>query len=107
MPDALAKGGEAKDPGAREECPKDESGPGHIRLRNRALILAAAEELFATQGYRGATTAALSDKAGMPTDKAHYYFGTHTTLYLTVVPATLVLRLDEIDQTAITRIKTR
>src|SRR3546814_4809433 len=60
MPDALAKGGEAKDPGAREESPKDESGPGHIRLRNRALILAAAEEVFATQGYRGATTAAIA-----------------------------------------------
>src|SRR3546814_3871367 len=81
MPDALAKGGEAKDPGAREESPKDESGPGHIRLRNRALILAAAEEVFATQGYRGATTAAIAQKAGLPKANVHYYFGTKATLY--------------------------
>ena len=37
MSDALAKGSEAKDAET-----KDEASPGHIRVRNRALILAAA-----------------------------------------------------------------
>src|SRR3546814_17022619 len=86
MPDALAKGGEAKDPGAREESPKDESGPGHIRLRNRALILAAAEEVFATPGYRGPTTAAIAKTAGLPKANVHSYFGTKETLSRAVLP---------------------
>ena len=51
MSDALAKGTESQ-----EIDGKDESAPGHIRQRNRALILSAAEEVFAQQGYRGATT---------------------------------------------------
>ena len=53
--DKEAAGKQAVD---KDESLKDDSGPGLIRVRNRALILTAAEEVFATQGYRGATTAA-------------------------------------------------
>src|SRR3546814_3594153 len=63
---------------------KDAASPGQIRVRNRALILAAAEEVFATQGYRGATTAAIAKKAGLPKANVHYYFGTKEALYAAV-----------------------
>lgn len=97
MSDALAKG-EPKDIEAKEESSKDDSGPGHIRLRNRALILAAAEEVFATQGYRGATTAAIAKKAGLPKANVHYYFGTKEALYQAVLQDILGLWLGELDR---------
>lgn len=97
MSDALAKGGEEKEE-ARDDPSKDESGPGHIRLRNRALILAAAEEVFATQGYRGATTAAIAKKAGLPKANVHYYFGTKEALYSAVLEDILGLWLGELDR---------
>jgi TetR/AcrR family transcriptional regulator len=49
----------AKDPPAGPQ-------PGRIRTLNRARILQAAEEVFAEQGYRGATTAAIAGRAGLP-----------------------------------------
>jgi len=51
-----------------------------VLLRSRGLSLAAAEEVFATQGYRGATTAAIAKKAGLPKANVHYYFGTKAAL---------------------------
>jgi TetR/AcrR family transcriptional regulator len=93
MSDALAKGSELKEAEA-----KDESSPGHIRVRNRALILAAAEEVFATQGYRGATTAAIAKKAGLPKANVHYYFGTKEALYAAVLEDILGLWLGELDR---------
>lgn len=105
MSDALAKGGETQkqvgepldEPGAKPEA-RDDSSPGHIRLRNRALILAAAEEVFATQGYRGATTAAIAKKAGLPKANVHYYFGTKEALYRAVLEDILGLWLGELDR---------
>lgn len=93
MSDALAKGGVSKE----AETPED-SSPGHIRVRNRALILAAAEEVFATQGYRGATTAAIAKKAGLPKANVHYYFGTKEALYAAVLDDILGLWLGELDR---------
>src|SRR3546814_12416725 len=55
---------------------KDAASPRQIRVRNRALILAAAAEVFATQCYRGPTTAPIHQNAGPPTATAPYYFGT-------------------------------
>ena len=93
MSDALDNGTEAK-----ELDGKDEAAPGHIRLRNRALILAAAEEVFANQGYRGATTAAIAAKAGLPKANVHYYFGTKEALYHAVLEDILGLWLGELDR---------
>lgn len=97
MSDALAKGAEAKDLEDKDSG-KDETAPGHIRLRNRALILAAAEEVFANQGYRGATTAAIAAKAGLPKANVHYYFGTKEALYHAVLEDILGLWLGELDR---------
>src|SRR3546814_7018888 len=77
---------------------KDAASPGQIRVRNRALILAAAEEVFATQGYRGATTAAIAKKAGLPKANVHYYFGTKDALYAAVLEDILGLWLGELDR---------
>src|SRR3546814_20940980 len=55
MPDALATGGEATYPGAREESPMDESGQGHIRLRNRARLLTAHAGVFSNRGHPAST----------------------------------------------------
>ena len=93
MSDALAKGTESQ-----EIDGKDESAPGHIRQRNRALILSAAEEVFAQQGYRGATTAAIAAKAGLPKANVHYYFGTKEALYRAVLEDILGLWLGELDR---------
>jgi TetR/AcrR family transcriptional regulator len=97
MSDAPAKGLESRDAEARAPA-TDESSPGHIRQRNRALILAAAEEIFATQGYRGATTAAIAKKAGLPKANVHYYFGTKEALYMAVLEDILGLWLGELDR---------
>src|SRR3546814_3474914 len=77
---------------------KDAASPGQIRGRNRALLLAAAEEVFATQGYRGATTAAIAKKAGLPKANVHYYFGTKEALYAAVLEDILGLWLGELDR---------
>lgn len=105
MSDTVARGAEAKESpdkesGAKENGGKDDSSPGHIRVRNRALILAAAEEVFATQGYRGATTAAIAEKAGLPKANVHYYFGTKEALYRAVLEDILGLWLGELDRIA-------
>ncbi|GAB4392658.1 MAG: TetR/AcrR family transcriptional regulator [Kiloniellaceae bacterium] len=98
MSDTVARGAEAKDGDAKENGGKEDSSPGHIRVRNRALILTAAEEVFATQGYRGATTAAIAEKAGLPKANVHYYFGTKEALYRAVLEDILGLWLGELDR---------
>jgi TetR/AcrR family transcriptional regulator len=72
--------------------------PGQIRVRNRARILKAAEQVFAEQGYRGATTAAIADRAGLPKANLHYYFGTKEALYQAVIDDILDLWLQALDQ---------
>lgn len=62
---------------------------GRIRRRNRALILAAAEEVFASKGYDGATTAAIAAAAGLPKANVHYYFATKEAVYRAVIDRTL------------------
>lgn len=72
--------------------------PGRIRTRNRARILKAAEEVFAERGYRGATTAAIAERAGLPKANVHYYFGTKATLYRAVIDDILELWLAALDR---------
>lgn len=55
------------------------------RARSEAEILAVAEEVFATYGLHGATTAKIAERAGIPKANIHYYFSTKETLYLRVL----------------------
>jgi TetR/AcrR family transcriptional regulator len=63
----------------------DEAAKGQIRQANEALILAAAERVFAGAGFGGATMAAIADEAGLPKANLHYYFGSKQVLYHAVL----------------------
>ena len=65
-----------------------------IRAENVAKLLAAAEAVFATKGFSGATTAEIADRAGLPKANLHYYFRTKQALYRAVLDDILALWLD-------------
>ncbi len=67
---------------------------GQIRARNKARIIAAAEEVFAAKGYEGATTAEIALKAGLPKANVHYYFSTKEAIYRAVIDNILDLWLE-------------
>jgi len=56
-----------------------------IRQANEALILQAAEKVFAEAGFGGATMQLIADMAGLPKANLHYYFATKEDLYRRVV----------------------
>ena len=56
-----------------------------IRAQNEALILRAAEKVFAEAGFGGATMQLIADVAGLPKANLHYYFATKEELYRRVV----------------------
>jgi TetR/AcrR family transcriptional regulator len=56
-----------------------------IRQQNEALILQAAEKVFAEAGFGGATMQLIADLAGLPKANLHYYFATKEDLYRKVV----------------------
>ncbi|MDO6485886.1 TetR/AcrR family transcriptional regulator [Shimia thalassica] len=55
------------------------------RQENEALILSAAEKVFAEAGFGGATMQLIADVAGLPKANLHYYFPTKESLYRQVV----------------------
>ena len=73
----------------RSPDPGDDLAKGQIRQANEALILAAAERVFAGAGFGGATMAAIADASGLPKANLHYYFGSKQALYRTVLARTL------------------
>ena len=62
-----------------------DSAKGLIRLTNEALILSAAERVFARAGFGGATMAAIATESGLPKANLHYYFGSKDVLYRAVL----------------------
>jgi TetR/AcrR family transcriptional regulator len=60
-----------------------------IRAENERIILEAAEAIFAEAGFKGATTAAIAARAGVPKANLHYYFPTKAALYRTVIERVL------------------
>jgi TetR/AcrR family transcriptional regulator len=56
-----------------------------IRKANEALILEAAEKIFAINGYKGAATGDIAREAGLPKANLHYYFRTKSNLYREVL----------------------
>jgi TetR/AcrR family transcriptional regulator len=66
-----------------------DAAKSQIRQTNEALILAAAERVFAGAGFGGATMAAIAEAAGLPKANLHYYFGSKQELYRTVLAETL------------------
>ncbi len=45
--------------------------------------------MFAEQGFKGATTAAIAQSAGLPKANLHYYFATKEALYRSVIERVL------------------
>ena len=80
------------------EQDSEQNQGGRIRRRNRARIMEAAEEVFAEQGFTGATTAAIAARAGLPKANLHYYFGTKEALYRAVLSGILDLWLAPLAQ---------
>ena len=62
-----------------------DSSKGQIRQANEALILSAAEKVFARAGFGGATMAAIAEASGLPKANLHYYFGSKEVLYREVL----------------------
>ncbi len=67
----------------------DDAAKGPIRQSNEALILTAAEQVFAGAGFSGATMAAIAEACGLPKANLHYYFGSKQALYRAVLARTL------------------
>ena len=60
-----------------------------IREANESRILSAAEIVFASDGYKGATTECIAREAGLPKANVHYYFKTKANLYRQVLRSIL------------------
>ena len=59
--------------------------PTRIQLENRAKIAAAALEVFAAEGFRGATIDAIAERAGMSKPNLLYYFASKDAIYRAVL----------------------
>lgn len=67
---------------------------GRIRQVQEAVILRAAERVFARRGFSGATMAEIAEAAGVPKSTVHYYFGTKESLHRAVLDDILTLWLE-------------
>lgn len=65
-----------------------------IQLENKRKILASALEVFASDGFRGATVDAIARAAGMSKPNLLYYFPTKDAIYRTVLEGLLDAWLD-------------
>ena len=59
--------------------------PGKIREKNVEQIIEAAECEFVLHGFKGASTQAIADRAGLPKANVHYYFKNKVILYNSVL----------------------
>jgi len=69
---------------------------GSIREKSQDKILAAAQEEFIIQGYKGATVQAIADRAGLPKANVLYYFKNKENIYHAVLERTLSMWDDAI-----------
>lgn len=60
-----------------------------IRERNQQLIIEAASELFAQQGYAATKTIDIATRAGLPKANVYYYFKTKENLYRSVLESVI------------------
>lgn len=62
-----------------------------VGARNRRVILAAAEKIFARHGFKGASVQQIADEADLPKTNILYYFNTKQVLYQTLLEDLLTL----------------
>lgn len=65
-----------------------------IQLHNEARIVAAALDVFSSNGYRGSTVDQIARNAGMSKANVLYYFNTKEDIYSAVLNRTLSIWLD-------------
>lgn len=69
-----------------------------LRIRNEARILDAAQQVFAAEGYHGATIDRIAARADMSQPNLHNYFKTKADLYAAVLERTLDVWLGLVDR---------
>jgi TetR/AcrR family transcriptional regulator len=74
---------------ARPQRPGSRPSRLETREDRRARILEAARSIFAEFGFRGATTAEIAERAGIPKANLHYYYPTKEALYRAVTEEVL------------------
>jgi TetR/AcrR family transcriptional regulator len=72
--------------------------PSRIQQKNRNLILDAALEVFANQGFRGATLDAIAAEAGLSKPNILYYFSGKEEIHVTLLNQLLETWLDPLKQ---------
>jgi TetR/AcrR family transcriptional regulator len=75
----------AGDAGHPPETAVPARSPGRIRTRMLAAIHEAAVQVFARDGYQGASTQAIADAAGISKPQLHYYIGSKEALYTRIL----------------------
>lgn len=69
-----------------------------IQVQNEARIVVAALDVFAANGYRGATVDQIARNAGMSKANVLYYFNTKDDIYAAVLSRTLHVWLEPLEQ---------
>ncbi len=72
-----------------KEVGSKSSSSGRIRRQRRAAILAAAEQEFAINGFKGTSTGNIAKRAGLAKAQLHYYFPSKEELYVELLESTL------------------
>lgn len=72
--------------------------PSRIQQKNRNIILDAALEVFAHQGFRGATLDAIAAEAGLSKPNMLYYFSGKEEIHVTLLNQLLETWLDPLKQ---------
>lgn len=67
------------------EIPPLPKPPGRIRQKNEEIILAAAAEEFARNGFKGTSMSSIAARAELPKANLHYYFSSKLGLYMEVL----------------------
>ncbi len=73
----------------------DKPEKGRIRAANEAVLLRAAEDVFARVGFAGATLEEIATRAGLPKANLIYYFKSKRGLYRAVLDHILALWLSQ------------
>lgn len=81
-------------PGAAETEGPPDRPQTRIQQRNRQAILGAALDVFAAQGFRGATVDQIAQKAGLSKPNLLYYFPTKEAMHVALLSGLMDIWLD-------------
>lgn len=82
---------------AQSAAKKNNGKQSRIQTENRALIMAAALDVFSTDGYRGATVDRIAERAGMSKTNLLYYYPSKEEIYRSAIEQTVEAWLEPFD----------